>query len=163
MATASDIEREIELLQIELIELSKPIAPTTPLPPLPIGPNLARGPDEMWHVYMHRLSEYNSLNNLPSETEFLYELTDTVDYQCKIQQRLQQLKDKETNVHPYLELPLTTVPPLYWDQKVEKAKIIAQHLLAEEAAPSTRYQDTEVLIKDLQKRLMCLEEQYLHM
>ena len=156
----SGIEAQIELVQQKLIALSEPRPPPAPaLPQVPIGPNLARGPDEMWKVYQYRLRAYQTLKTLPSETEFLEHLSNLTEHKPIIEKRLKQLEDKKHITHPHLELPMTKVAPLTWDQKVEKAKIIAQHILAEQRpVPSD---DTDNEIKKLQKQLMQLEEQYL--
>lgn len=152
------IEKQIEHIQAKIISLSQPIIEETEIE-IPVGPNLARGAAEMWQAYQYRLQRYNELMNLSTETEYLQELLalPISEHNRSIEKRIHQLAMKETAKHPQLEIPMTSVIPLCWEQKVLKAKAIA-HNMIRTANPDTRSGD----IRRLQGQLMILEEQYIN-
>lgn len=159
-----NIEQQIEEKQREIKILTE-MRPPTPLPAVPMIPNLARGSDEMWQIYQYELSEYQHLKSCTSEQEFLMEIQTQIQSQeqaiALIKKRLDLLDRKSRAVLPILLQPMTRVKPLTYPEKVERAKLIAKHLMQErdghEGFDSIHHLEK---IKELQGQLMDLEEQY---
>lgn len=143
------LENKIKLIQSQ-------IQTQRPLPPVPMLPNLARGSEEMWQIYQYFRREYDQLMNLSSETEFLQELLFSNEWQKLVNERIKLLNRKAHASLPTLSQPTTSVRPLTYDDKVERAKLIAKHIKADRAESAS-------FIKELQIKLMDLEEQYLAM
>lgn len=159
-----NIEQQIEEKQREIKNLTE-MRPPTPLPAVPMLPNLARGSDEMWQIYQYELSEYQCLKSCVSEREFLQMLFEKAHTQVQIQdlikERLDLLDRKSQAVMPILLQPMTRVKPLSYLEKIERAKLIAKHLIQEQDGNGV-YDSIHHLemIKELQGQLMELEDQY---
>jgi hypothetical protein len=156
-----NIEQQIEEKQREIQNLTE-MRPPTPLPAVPMIPNLARGSDEMWQIYQYELSEYQHLKSCASEQDFLKMLIQTqTQTTALIKERLDLLDRKNRAVLPILLQPITRVKPLSYPDKVERAKLIAKHLIQERDG-NEGYDTIHNLekIKELQVQLMDLEEQY---
>jgi len=158
----AQIEKRMEEIQIEIKNLTE-MRPPTPLPAVPMVPNLARGSDEMWQIYQYELGEYQSLKCLLGEEDFLKELlTVQSEPRTMIEERLGLLDRKSRAVLPMLSQPVTRVKPLSYPEKVERAKLIAKHLMQQRGPGPGGYDPMQNLerIKELQNELMDLEEQY---
>lgn len=156
------LQCEMTKIQNKIKQLTN-MKPPTPLPPVPMVANLARGSSEMWQIYQYQLREYETLMNLPSEIEFLKRLVNFGELEgikIVLRERLHLLAQKKTATAPILCQPTTSSQPLNYAEKVDRAKLIAQHLVREE----TEYDPMKNLeeIKQLQNQLMDLEEQYLN-
>ena len=156
---SNDLLSRIEVLQEKIKALSNQEKPIQ-LPPVTMTPNISRTSNEMWQIYNFELSKYESLQNLPSERKFLSILTsyvDVDDIHSLIKTRLNQLNERENVTKPTLRSASTTVLPLSTEDKIERAKLIAKHLLNSKRDPMKVMDE----ITRYQKELMELEEQYL--
>lgn len=168
MVTKKDIENEMEEVQEMLKQRTVITKLAVPLPSVPSGPNIARTSDDMWKIYQFKRARYDRLQSLPTEQDFLVQLLDQI--RCHpvdmgpfpvgcLKERLADLRERERVDVPCVEIPLTRIPVLTWEEKVAKAKLIAQHLSAEQQV--TNPESTMDEIAKLQNRLMELEEAYL--
>jgi hypothetical protein len=159
------VEMEIKLVQDQIKKLTESKGPEL-LPPVPMMPNLARGSGEMWQYYQYQQKIYDQLQNLPGEKEFLESILECKDsLRESLEQRLAILMRRETTNRPVLLQPITSVKPLSYQDKVERAKLIARHLAQcqTDIGIGNTYDPVKVVeqIKQLQIRLMDLEEQFL--
>lgn len=156
------IEAEMEKVQTE-IKLLTNRQLYDPLPMVSTGPNLSRRSGDMWKIYQYRLDKYQELQNLPSEIEFLKRtvIMDEHNQTIALKERLAQLELKGNMDKPLLEQPTTVSQPISYKEKVERAKLIAQHLLRGEESPRNEALNDLEQIIILQKRLMTLEETYM--
>jgi len=158
-------EAEIKIIQEQIKRLTAQSQSPSPspssssnLPPVPMMPNLARGSAEMWQYYQYQRKIYDQLQELPSEIEFLTKtIADAADLKAKLTERLDMLNRRASTSQPVLLQPITSVRPLSYQEKVERAKLIAQHLARADYDPVKIVEQ----IKQLQNRLMDLEEQML--
>lgn len=161
-----ELEKEINDVQSKIKYLTER-RPPTPLPAVSMTPNLARGSSEMWQIYQYELSLYQQIKDLPNEMDFL----DSLSWdKAPVEQVLSKLKERRTllqqqkdAVLPMLCQPTTRVAPLSKDDKIERAKLIAKHILrsTEPGAEYDPHADIDQ-IKKLQARLMELEDAYLN-
>lgn len=157
--TKEDIEKEMDCIQKALKQHTGVTKLLGPLPSVPSGPNIARTSDDMWKIYRYKRAQYDRLQSLPTEREFLTSLLGSDPDISRVRQRISDLREKERTDVPCVEIPLTNVPVLTWNEKVAKAKLIAQHIAAEQHVT-----DPEAIMNEvsrLQNRLMELEEAYL--
>lgn len=150
---------EISSIQDQIRRLTE-IKRPEPLPPVPMMPNLARGSAEMWQYYQYQLKIYEELQKLPSEKQFLEDICkgEHADLKQLIVQRLSMITKRDSTCRPVLLQPITSVKPLSHHEKVERAKLIAKHLTPEDYDPIKIVEK----IKQLQYKLMDLEDQYLN-
>lgn len=163
MVNRADIQKEIEEIQALLKQKTTMNIPKPNLTKIPHGPNISRTSNDMWKIYQYRKAQYERLQTLPSEREFLHMIcnmvTGTEEIKTVIQDRLSDLECRDRIDVPCVEIPLTTLSMLSWDEKVAKAKSIAQHIAADMQRIDPETVMTE--ITRLQNRLMELEEAYL--
>jgi hypothetical protein len=157
---AEEILSQIEELQEKIKSLSNLENPVK-LPLVPMKPNISRSSNEMWQIYSYELSKYESLQTLPTEEKFLSIIEsyqDVSDIHSLVKNRLDLLSEKRNITKPTLRSPTTSVLPLSLNDKIERAKLIAQHLVN-----SQKMDRMEVMgqITKCQTKLMELEEQYL--
>ena len=157
--SSNDLLFKIEVLQEKIKTLSNQKDPIQ-LPPVTMNPNISRTSNEMWQIYNFELSKYESLQNLPTEEKFLSILTsyqDVNDIQSLVKTRMDQLNERQNITKPTLRSPTTSVVPLCIEDKVERAKLIAKHLVNNKQDPMKVMGE----ITKYQEELMALEEQYL--
>lgn len=155
-----DLELENQIAEIQhKIKVLTEEKPPPPLTPVPEAPNLARGAKEMWAVYQYQMEQYQKLDKLPTEMEFLKSLMPPAHFMVdKIAERIHLLQLKEKRQLPLLRQPMTQSRPMSLEDKIKRAHLIKQHLCERsELNPM----DNGDQIKQLQDKLMDLEEQYL--
>jgi hypothetical protein len=163
MITKECIESKIETVQLQIKQLTD-ACPLTPLPAVPMIVNLARGSAEMWQIYQYHQQEHEKLMNLDTEKEFLSRLLDSISDSglgLAVHERIDLLKRKENACRPMLCQPTTRVKPLSYEEKVSRAKLIAQHIKRGDDEYDAMSNIDK--IKQLQTVLMGLEEQYLEL
>jgi hypothetical protein len=166
--TQSSLDKEMQNIQDQIKSLttaSTSASATFKRPTLdsiPSGPNIARGSNEVWSIHQYNLAHYKALQELPTELEFLQNLDpdphpSSITRQLKV--RLSALEEQQSTPMPRLALASTSLPVLSYEQKTAKARLIAQHIIAEASVEDPV--DKTNKIRDLQSKLMKLEEQYL--
>ena len=156
------LSKQIEELQQKIKSLSNLEDPVK-LPLVSMKPNISRSSNEMWQIYSYELSKYESLQKLPSEEKFLSILQsyqDIDDIHSLVKTRLSLLHDQKNITKPTLRSATTSVLPLSLDEKIERAKLIAKHLVNKEKKSRM---EVMAQITEYQSQLMELEEQYLDM
>ena len=155
-----NIEIEMEKIQKQIKDITE-LRPSTPLPTVIMAPNLARGSSEMWQIYQYQLQEHETLKNLTTEQIFLRDLLEEGITESKVYKRLNLLVRKEKSILPRLSQPTTTSIPLKYEQKVDRAKLIARHIKKSLLSEDNDPMDNIDRIKNLQSKLMQLEEEYM--
>lgn len=160
-----DLDKEMHFVQQQIKNLTE-TRPPCPLPVVPMLPNLARGSSEMWQIYQYQLKEHQDTCDLPTEREHLVTVlgagASSPSVLELLSERLNLLDRKDRAVRPVLCQPTTCSRPVPHEQKADRARLIARHI-KQEAEPSVAVSDTERAeqIRQLQLKLMDLEEQYL--
>lgn len=171
MAALKTLEEEIDKTsrQIKALQLpdeDKPIVNSSSLS-IPFGKNIKRGATEEWNIYQYQLQEYQELQDLPEEVEFLEGLSNVILNERQtaydlVMERMQNIEKRENTYYPTLR-PISThdanLPVLTWEQKLAKAEAIGQMLCA--SLLTQNDVDTGASVEELQKKLLRLEDEYL--